>query len=130
LENKERKVANIKYAPMEQLSCWLEYRLVTDKLDPPVFRCRLRPVTGLNLVDGYEEGEKLKLGKMTLEVAIEAVAEWDLANEGVPIPLTSENKTGMLIPIIDAQLEGQPEGHLLGVAILMDAKRRENFLKN
>lgn len=123
-------MANIKYAPMEQLSCWLEYRLVTDKLDPPVFRCRLRPVTGLNLIDGYDEGEKFRLGKMTQEVAIEAVAEWDLANDGVPIPLTAENKTGLLIPIIDAQIEGKPSGYLLGVALIADAKKRENFLKN
>jgi hypothetical protein len=115
---------------MEMLSCWLEYRLVTDKLDPPVFRCRLRPVTGLNLIDGHEEGEKVKLGKITMEVAIEAVAEWDLANDGVPIPLMPENKTGVLIPIIDAQVEGKPSGYLLGVAILSDAKKRENFSKN
>ena len=123
-------MSNIKYKKLEQLSGWLEYKLLTDKLDPPVFKCRLRPVTGLNLIDGYEEGEKFRLGKMTIEVAIEAVAEWDLENDGVPIPLTSENKWGWLIPIIDAQVEGKPEGCLLGVAILSDAKKRENFLKN
>ena len=123
-------MANIKYAPMEQLSCWLEYRLVTDKLDPPVFRCRLRPITGLSLVDGTPPGEEFKLGRAMMLMAIEAVAEWDLAAEGVPIPLTPENKAGWLLPIIGVQVEGQPIGTLLGVAIVTDAGKRENFLKN
>lgn len=124
-------MANIKFRPMEQLSGWLEYKLVTDKLDPPVFRCRLRPVTGLNMIDGVPLGEtEFKRGRATLEIAVEAVAEWDLTNEGVPIPLTSQNKMGWLLPIIDQQVEGRDIGVLLGIAIILDAQNRDNFLKN
>lgn len=122
-------MANINYAPLEQLSCWLEYRLVTDKLDPPVFRCRLRPVTGLNYIDG-EDGSGFKLSRAVLEIAIDAVAEWDLTAGGVPVPLTAETKRGYLIPIIDQQVEGLADGNLLGVVLVRDGQRRENFLKN
>ncbi len=123
-------MANIKYAPMEQLSCWLEYRLVTDKLDPPVFRCRLRPVTGLNWIDGVPAGgSTFKVGRAFIEVAIEAIAEWDLAVDGVPLPLTAENKMGVMLPIISEQVEGEKDGTLLGIAIVRDAQDRGLFKK-
>lgn len=124
-------MSNIKYRPMEPLTDWIEYRLVTDRLDPPVFRCRLRPVTRLNLMDGTPLGDTtFKAGRTLQEVAIEAVAEWDLAVEGVPIPLTPENKAGWLLPLIDQQVAGREASILLGIAIVVDARNPENFLKN
>ena len=123
-------MSDIKYKPIEALSGWMEYRLAaTDKLDPPVFRCRLRPVDTFNLIDGIPADGKMKMGRATVEIAIDAIAEWDLAIEGVPIPLTSENKMGWLRPIIAEPLD-RPDKQLLGVAILLDAQNRENFLKN
>jgi hypothetical protein len=124
-------MANIKFRPMEMLSGWIEYKLVTDKLDPPVFRCRVRPVTGLSWIDGVPVGEtQFKRGRATLEVAVEAIAEWDLTQDGKPIPVTPENKMGFMIEIIDAQVEGRETGVLLGIAICQDAQNRDNFLKN
>ena len=123
-------MANIKYRPMEQLSAWLEYRLVTDMLDPPVFRCRLRPITALDIYDSAGAGGTVRMGRLTLDLAIEAVAEWDLATEGVPIPLTPETKAGWLVPLLTEQVEGRDDGMLLGIAIVGDAGNRENFLKN
>jgi len=123
-------MSNVKYRPVEPLSDWMEYKLKTKELDPPVFRCRLRPVTELNMMDGIGLAPDFKMGRATQEVAIEAVAEWDLAVEGIPIPLTPENKRGWLVPIIAEEVEGRGPGILLGIAIVQDAQSRENFLKN
>ena len=142
-------MSNIKYAPMEPISGWMEYRLgyelmtkdaegnikvekvPSDKLVPPVFRCRLRPITDLNLFDAVHiADETFKLGRTAQDLAIEAVADWDLAVEGVPIPLTSETKSRYLLPIIAEQVEGYEAGILLGIAIVEDARKTETFLKN
>jgi hypothetical protein len=142
-------MSNIKYAPMEPLSGWLEYRLgyevktkdaegkvtvvvvPSTKLEPPVFRCRLRPITDLNFIDGvHVADESFKFGRTAQDLAIEAVAEWDLSVEGVPVPLTEETKSRYLLPIIAEQVEGREAGILLGVAIVQDARRTETFLKN
>lgn len=123
-------MGNVKYRPMEPVSCWLEYHLVTDKLDPPIFRCRIKPVDMFNLIDGFVEGEQVKMGKMTLEAVVDAVVEWDLCVDGTPIPLTPENKMSWLRPIIAEKVEGRGEHTLLGIAILYDGRNRENFLKN
>jgi hypothetical protein len=124
-------MSNVKYRQIEPLTDWRSYELETTELDPPVFRCRLRPVTNLNLFDGAAAGGGVpKPGRTIQEVAIEAVADWDLAVEGVPIPLTPENKRGWLIPIIAEQVKGRELGVLLGIAIVQDAQNRENFLKN
>ena len=135
-------MSNIKYKPQAQLSGWMEYPLLgdrrddqgkllpSDKLDPPIFRCRLRPVDEFNMIDGFLEGGKIKpkMGRATVEVVMEAVAEWDLEENGTPIPCTSENKALYLRPIIADLVEGR--NTLLGIAIVQDAQNRESFLKN
>jgi len=123
-------MANVKYKPMEPLTGWIEYQLATEQLDPPVFRCRLKPVDLFNLIDGLVAGETPKMGQATLEAAVEAVAEWDLTVDGTPIPLTPENKMAWLRPIIAEPVANREGGLLLGIAILLDARDRENFLKN
>ena len=122
-------MANTKYKPLEQLSGWIEYRLDTERLDPPVFRCRLRPITGLNMIDGSAGGEGFKLGRALQEAAVEAVAAWELEADGVPLPLDPDTKRGWLLPILDQPVTGKP-GVLLGIAIVADATNRETFLKN
>jgi hypothetical protein len=121
-------MSKINYKPIEPLSGWLEYKLLTDKLDPPVFRCRLRPVDAFSMMDGIPADGKFKMGRATVEVVIEAVAEWDLEEGGKPIPCTSEMKAGYLRPIIAEAVEGCDT--LLGIAIVHDAQRPETFLKN
>lgn len=123
-------MTDVKYKPLEPLSGWLEFKLISDKLDPPVFRCRLRPIDMFNLIDGLGAGGKFQMGRATVEASIEAVAEWDLAVEGTPIPLTPENKTAWLRPIIAEPVLGYKEGTLLGTAIVIEARERGNFLKN
>lgn len=122
-------MADVKYRPLEPLSGWMEYPLLTNLLDPPIFRCRLRPIDFYNLMDGLGGGE-IKLGKATMETAIEAIAEWDLTSNGIPIPPTLENKIAWIRPIIAEQVADRDPGILLGIAIVMDAQKRENFLKN
>jgi hypothetical protein len=121
-------MSNIKYKKLEPLSGWMEYPLVTDKLDPPVFRCRLRPVDAFSMMDGIPADGKFKMGRATVEVVIEAIAEWELTDGGEPIPCTTENKTGYLRPIIAEAVEGRDT--LLGIAIVHDAQNRDIFLKN
>ena len=120
---------NVKYRPLQPLSDWLEYALLTSKLDPPVFRCRLKPVDLFSIMDGADGGP-FKVGKVTLEASVEAVAEWDLCVDGTPIPLTAENKMSWLRPIITEPVANRGEGVLLGTAILQDAQNKELFLKN
>ena len=122
-------MADVKFKPLEPLSDWIEYRLETDKLDPPVFRCRLRFVDMFNVVDSLMRKSSVKMGEAGMETAIEAVAAWDLTQAGIPIPCTDENKLGWLRPIIAEPLAGKPEGSLLGIAILNDARDKENFTK-
>lgn len=117
-------MANTKYAPVEQLSGWLEYRLVTEKLDPPVFRCRLRFINPLNTLDGFFAEGKMRFSRILLD----AIAEWDLATDGVPIPLTDENKTTHMSELVGEAVDGR--GIALGMALLEDAGNRENFVKN
>lgn len=124
-------MSNVKYRELNPTTDWIDYELESAALDPPVFRCRLRPVTNLNLYDGVAAGGgSPKPGRTIQEVAIEAVADWDLAVEGTPIPLTPENKRGWLIPIIGEQVKGREPGMLLGICIVQDAQKKENFLKN
>lgn len=120
-------MGNVKYRPMEPESGWLEYVLVTDKLEPPVFRCRVKPIDVFNMMDGHVEGEDFKMGRMTLEAVVDAIVDWDLQVDGTPIPVTPENKMSWIRPIIAEQVVGK--GQVLGIAILFDARNRDNFLK-
>lgn len=122
-------MGNVKYKPMSPETGWLEYHLVTEQLDPPIFKCRLKPIDLFSMIDGFVEGKELRMGEATVNAAVEAIVEWDLTIDGIPIPLTTENKMAWLRPIIAEPVEGR-EGILLGIAILLDARNRENFLKN
>ncbi len=123
-------MGNVKYRPLAPLSEWIEYRLVTDLLDPPVLKLRLKPITFYSLVDSVGEDGTFKYGKATEEAVIGAVAGWDLDHGGVPIPCTEENKAGWLRPLLAEKVEGGGAGDLLAVAIFRDANDRERFLKN
>ena len=72
-------------------------------------------------------GASFAFGRFAADNAIEAVAEWDLADNGVPIPVTPENKVLYLRPILAEPVEGRG---LLGLAILEDAQNRELFVKS
>ena len=118
-------MANIKR--LEQLSGWQEYALVTTLLDPPVLKLRLRPLDSFNMITVDPAGASFAFGRFAADNAIEAVAEWDLADNGVPIPVTPENKVLYLRPILAEPVEGRG---LLGLAILEDAQNRELFVKS
>jgi hypothetical protein len=123
-------MANVKYKQMEQISGWIEFRLATKLLDPPVLRLRLRPIDLYNVIDEIAVRGNPKLGSTTLSSIVEAVADWDLSADGVPIALSPENKMGWLRPLVTERIDGEEDGSLLGVAILLAARNRENFVKN
>lgn len=118
-------MANIKR--LEQLSGWIEYPLTTALLDPPVLKLRLRPLDSFNMVTTDPNAAQFAFGRFAADNAIEAVAEWDLCEDGVAIPVTPENKVLYLRPILAEPVEGRG---LLGLAILEDAQNRELFLRN
>jgi hypothetical protein len=118
-------VANIKR--LEQLSGWIEYALETTLLDPPVLKLRLRPLDALSMVTNEPAGVSFAFGRFAADNAAEAVAEWDLCVDGVPVPVTPENKMLYLRPILAEVVEGRG---LLGLAILEDAQDRKIFIKN
>jgi hypothetical protein len=119
-------VANIRR--LENLTAWVEYKLTTTLLDPPVLRLRLRYVNPVDMVStSLLEDPTFRFGKFAADNAIEAVAEWDLTENGVPVPVTAENKVAYLRPILAEPVEGRT---LLGFAILQDAQDRKLFLKN
>lgn len=116
-------MANIKR--MEQLTGWLEYKLLSDLLDPPVLKVRLRPLDAFNM-------ESRAAGPGGHGVAAwanirTAVAAWDITEAGVPVEVTSDNKELYLRPLIAEMVEGRS---LLGLTILEDAQNRALFLKN
>jgi hypothetical protein len=123
-------MADVKYRAQEQLSAWMEYRLLTDKLDPPVFRCRLRHIDNFVMSDVVGIKGIGKPGQAAVDVAVEVVADWDLTQNGVPIPLTPENKFGWLYPLLNLRVEGGEEAELLGIRLVTDAANQELFLKN
>jgi hypothetical protein len=117
-------VANIR--KMEQLSAWVEYKLASDLLDPPVLKVRLRHLDALGLVNP-NVGGSFQSGHFAAANAIEAVGAWDLCDEGTPIPLTLDNKVLYLRPLLSEVVEGRG---MLGLVILEDCQNRELFLKN
>jgi hypothetical protein len=118
-------VANIKR--LVQLTGWVEYKLETALLDPPILKVRLRPLDSFSMVTIDPGDPSFRYGKFATDNAIEAVAEWDLTENGVPIPVTPENKVLYLRPILAEVVEGRG---LLGLVILEDAQNRELFVKN
>ena len=118
-------MANLKR--LEQLSRWLEYELETKLLDPPVIKVRLRPTDAFTLGQAKETWQSNT--RMFLEIAIGAVAEWDLTEDGKPLAMgDGEAKAAVLRPLMSEKLKGKDS--ILGVQIVEDSSDRENFLKN
>jgi hypothetical protein len=119
-------VANLKR--LEQLSGWLTYELETTLLDPPVLKVRLRPMDNYDAAQGRDVWRSSS--RAMLEVALAAVAEWDLTENGVPIPFPSDPaiKAAALRPLMSEKVVGRDS--ILGTAIFTDSLDRGLFLKN
>lgn len=116
-------MANIKR--LEQLTGWLEYELETTLLDPPTLRVRLRPIDTFDLGDVLD-GATIK-PTATLGLAIRAVADWELTQDGQPLLMTEDIKAAVLRPLMSEKVKDRT---ILGIAIIQDAQNRELFLKN
>ena len=110
------------------LSDWLTYELETDALEPPILKVRVKPIYGIDAVDYAVEGEKMKLSTFIFNSVIEAVQEWDLTENGTPIPVTYENKLACLGRRLSDRIKDSRI--LLGMEIFIFAADQENFLKN
>jgi hypothetical protein len=110
-------------------SGWLEFKLGPNALlQPPVFRCKLRPSSDLENVDLYTEGVE-KTSEVTIRRALASITAWDLMDGDKPVPCTAEEKSVRYQSF--RLLMAQPtEDRFLGTAILAAAKDPGNFLGN
>ena len=114
---------------LKPLSEWLEYELETDILDPPVVKFKVRPISGMAGLN-IEEADRSRSSAF-IEMVLDAIQEWDLAEAGEPIPCTKETKqkhATYLRCLLGKKLKDRPG--LLGIELAGYAADAENFLKN
>lgn len=128
---------------LEALTGWITYELEpTDLIEGTAVKFRLRYLDSLDMADAYSR-TKGSLLLVARDMAMAAVAEWDLTVGGSPLPVTDETKAAYLRPILGAMLPvteddkrraeaagTEPVGLSLAVAIARDAQKRSLFLKN
>lgn len=128
---------------LEALTGWITYELEpTDLIEGTAVKFRLRYLDSLDMADAYSR-TKGSLLLVARDMAMAAVAEWDLTVGGSPLPVTDETKAAYLRPILGAMLPvteddkrraeaagTEPFGLSLAVAIARDAQKRSLFLKN
>ena len=87
MANIKKLIALSEWLTYEFDSAYLDPRII---LDPPILKLRVRPINVMVLSD--IEPKELKQSSMTFEMAVDAIQEWDLADEGTPIPCDEKNK--------------------------------------
>ena len=114
---------------IKPLSEWLKFELETNLLDPPEIDVRLSPIYSIAAIDHVDvKGEIKSMTKMVVETVLESVQEWNLTQNGKPIPIDDDMKRKCLLPLLGAKIKGKPQ--LLGLALWAYATNIENFLKN
>jgi hypothetical protein len=116
-------VANIK--KLVGLSEWQTYELDSTILDPPTLRLRMKPINGM--VGSDVSDENMKLSAVLIEMVIDAVQEWDIADAGEPIPCTDKNKRLHLPFLLGQKIKGKDR--MLGIELLGYAGEIENFIR-
>lgn len=110
----------------------------TPLLSEPTMRLRLRYLDSLEAADEYVRNE-LRLPLATAELALRAVAEWDLTDGGKPIPVTDAAKAKYLRPLLGLLIKAEPEAEgdegeeprkVLAYEIVRAARDLGNFRKN
>jgi hypothetical protein len=127
-------MANIKQ--LIELSDWLTFELASDRLlSPPIFKVRVKPISGLSPLDATigPNPQDIRLSSIIIDAVLDAIVEWDLASEGVPILPTPENKRAhrnYLTQLFSEKVKDAetPYG-LLGLELFTYAQSIENFLK-
>lgn len=116
-------MANIK--KLVGLSEWLEYELDSTVLDPPILKLRVKPINGM--VGSDVPDENMKLSAVLIEMVIDAIQEWDIADAGESIPCTDKNKRLHLPFLLGRRIKGKDR--MLGFEILDYAGDVENFIR-
>jgi hypothetical protein len=116
-------MANIK--KLIALSEWLTYELETTVLDPPILKLRIRPINAM--VANDIEPEKMKLSAMMIEMVIDAIQEWDIADAGEPIPCNDVTKRQHLQFLLGQKVKDKDR--MLGIDLLFYAGDIENFIR-
>lgn len=119
-----------------EASEWLTFELASDKLlSPPVFKVRLRPISGLSPLDATisSNPQDVRLSVVIVDAVLDAIVDWDLAVDGTPLPPTPENKRthrNYLTQLCAEKVKNAetPYG-LLGLELFTYAQSIENFLK-
>jgi len=111
------------------LSEWLEFDLDTELLEAApdgrrILKLRVRPTNLMSTNDAEDRG---RISAMMTELVIDAVQEWDLAEDDKPVPCTLPNKKRFLPLLLGQPVKGSRMA--LGIEIIGYAGNIENFLK-
>ena len=113
------------------LSEWLTFELADNKLvDPPIIKLKLRPITDTDLMDAVVDN-KIRPSEIMIMRATDAIQEWDLSEDGKPIPCMEEKKRELALflkLLLTSYLKSGDD--FLAIAIIRYAQTLENFLKN
>lgn len=113
---------------------WIKYELITTELEPPEISLRLSPIDSITNVDGFDGRGRIKrFSEVVLQQAMDCVAEWDLKQNGKPLPIEDlEIKERVLRRLLGERLKEKKDGEVqrLGTAIIEYSRNLENFLKN
>jgi hypothetical protein len=116
---------------IQPLSDWLEIELRdTRLLDPPVFRVRVKPALGTDMMDCVA-GNLTKPSEILFRTAVEAIQEWDLMIDDKPLPCTDEEKKKQAT-FIEVLLKSyvRDDNDFVASKIVRYAQDIGNFLKN
>ena len=114
---------------IEVLSEWLEFKLETKLINPPIIKLKVSPIYSIAAVDHVDEkGEVKSLTKLIVDEVLAATKEWDLTLDGKPVPVDDESKRRCLLPLLGIKIKRKES--LLGLALFTYASNLENFVKN
>lgn len=116
------------------VSEWLTFELATLRIDPPVVRLKLKPLTKWEYTD-IVSPTMPKPSWLILERALQAIVEWDLEIGDKPLPCTEESKgrddvRAVLATPLKQEEEEPAIPKFLALAIIEYAEKEANFLKN
>jgi hypothetical protein len=113
------------------LSEWLTFELADNKLiDPPIVKLKLRPITDSDLLDAVADN-KIRPSEIMIMRATDAIQEWDLSEDGKPIPCTETKKIELAL-FLKLLLTSyvKADDNFFATVIIRHAQTLENFLKN
>jgi hypothetical protein len=112
---------------IRELSGWLTFELDTKILDPPAIRLRVKPIKSFEGILTAIKTGLASVIKLQYELVFECVQQWDLTQDGAPIPVNSETKRKYLSFLLGEKTKA---GIFLYIEISVYACEIQNFYEN